>query len=716
MAPAQLSHYFPLPPTRLDTHGSQKSFATSNPSSSASLNKSSMSSLNDSKSLQETLDALWAPPKQVPIRISAPATPIAQHNDLLIDFSCESISTTSSFPTVPSSSTDTSMEISSDGVLSANHSTDASELMKTDCGGQMHRTQTLTQVIVSSFPCVRHSLMSILLKLLASHPELDLNLGPPESSPKQIQVDPTDLIRLSGNGPINILLAGDDEPIQLPPVTYADAANIASRYPELAAKVLNEPLATPVQAHAVLEPEEEAEHYFAPQEASNISVKEEPVLAMPAHTPDQPNWAVAPAAPEDYQPRPCRPRMDRDRGDYSRDYGRNSGRDRNDYGRRQSSGSGFQQDQNEFDAAWQYGGGGGRPSSQRNDSQYHSEQSRGHHQQEDYYNARNGPQRRGWSQEPSYGANDRNHDVPPHMRGRGDDSHDQSFHLPTRPSATRVDSMNTSARVDESAPAGVDEWGATHDPWAAPAEQRPDACAAVVEQKADAWAAPAQEKPAETRHSAPQAAAVDEWMPTHDPWATPAEQPAAARRESHSQPAPSSQSFRSEGERRDAVHTSTQHSEATAPATDEWMPNHDPWAASGDENKGHQQSQQRLEPENKREAPSSIRGGGSPFRDRMNNSTYQPDRSVNEAPFSANVLDVRAPSQVSVAALAAARASDMYDRPERPKARPEPPTSFPSNSTTSSTARRSIGRAPGRRKPRKTRFRPRRMSSPLRAS
>jgi hypothetical protein len=31
MAPAQLSHYFPLPPTRLDTHGSQKSFAASNP-------------------------------------------------------------------------------------------------------------------------------------------------------------------------------------------------------------------------------------------------------------------------------------------------------------------------------------------------------------------------------------------------------------------------------------------------------------------------------------------------------------------------------------------------------------------------------------------------------------------------------------------------------------------------------------------------------------
>ncbi|KAJ6539580.1 hypothetical protein B0H19DRAFT_365513 [Mycena capillaripes] len=199
-APAQLSHYFPLPPTKVDTHSSQKSFATSNSSSSASLHKTSMSSFNKPKeqaSLQETLDALWAPPKHVSVRISAPCTPIAGHDELLIDFSGDSMPSLSSFPTLPSSS-DTSVDMKYSA--SENQSGDVSRFNN---GGPPPRTETLTQ-------------------LLANHPQLGLDLGPLESSPRKVV--PTDLIRQTG--PISILLAGDDEPIQLPPVTYADATNV----------------------------------------------------------------------------------------------------------------------------------------------------------------------------------------------------------------------------------------------------------------------------------------------------------------------------------------------------------------------------------------------------------------------------------------------------------------------------------------------------------
>ncbi|KAJ6490328.1 hypothetical protein C8R47DRAFT_1071270 [Mycena vitilis] len=671
LAPAQLSHYFPLPPTKIDIHDSPKSFS-SDPPSIASQHNMPMSSVKgprEQTSLQETLDALWAPPKHVPVRIAAHATPIAGHDDLLIDFSCDSMPTMSSFPALLSSS-NTSMELKT-----PNQSVD------------VPRTETLTQ-------------------LLANHPQLGLNLAPLQSSPK---FDPTDVrkhsvaririarltrlgqLRRQNGGPISILLAGDDEPIQLPPYTYADAANIAFKYPELAEKVLKEPLATPKNPNAILEPEsepepeEEPEPYFeAPQEVVEPEAEAEPVvLPAPAplvHTFDSPNWAVAPEDPEP-DSRDYRPRRDRnddyvsDRPDYGRDrsdYGRHAsgGRSRpsdsgrpNDSGRRGSSG--FQQNQNDFDATWQYGGngggGGGRPSV--NDSPRYPTQSRGHEENEDYHNARNGPTRRGWSQDqssgndgPSFG-NDGRHDMPPHLRGRGgDDSREQSLRLP---SAARVDSLNASARVDEPASGGGDPFTPTHDPWTAGSTSN-DAWA-VPSSSNNASAAPAELKPVEAVRQESQAEAVDPWMPTHDPWTAPAAQPAAAPRTQPAPapaPAPPSQSFRSDGGGRDSF-----QQEAVAPAADEWMASNDPWACGGNQNQNQGQQSKHLEPENKREPPPSIRGGGSPFRDRMNDSASQPDRSVNEVPFSANVLDVRAPSQASVAALAASRVSDMYDRP-----------------------------------------------------
>ncbi|KAJ6538563.1 hypothetical protein DFH09DRAFT_1177233 [Mycena vulgaris] len=627
-APAQLSHFFPLPPTNLD-----KTPATSNLPSNASLHKASMTSLNQSMgqaSLQETLDALWAPPKHVPVRISAPVSPIAQTDELLIDFSSEPMPTlpslTSSTPTA-FLSRDTSFEIkSSRGVLSGYQSGDSSAFdiaVKTGVveptgGVPMCREETLTQ-------------------LVASHPELDL--GPLDSSSKKASGDAARLDSAHASGCVSFVSVGEDEPVQLPPFTYADATNIATKYPELADRVLNEPLATPVQTNIMLQPDE-AEQFYSPHEAPTSTLPAEPTPAMPDHTPDHPNWALAPDDPESdyYSPRP--PRRDRRESTrhQSSGYAQNQNEfdDRRESSRRQSSG--YTQNQNEFDDQWQSSQGHG-DSSQRNASQRYSGPPRGYDEKEDYKNAVNGPSRRGWSQEPSNSANDRSHDAPPHLRGN--DSHDQSYRLPTRPSGPRMDSMNVAAPVEESAPA-VDEWTSTHDPWA-----------------------PAAEQPAETPQSSTRpgfnSEAVDEWMPKHDAWAVPAEQPKTEAR--GVQGPPSSQSFHlptvPETDRGDAIHASAPLKEDGGSAN-EWVASHDPWAVVADENHGHQP--QMLEPNNKREAPSSIRSGGSPFRDRMNDSANQNDRSVNEERFSTNVLDVRAPSQSSVAALAASHAGEMYDR------------------------------------------------------
>ncbi|KAJ7368557.1 hypothetical protein DFH08DRAFT_982728 [Mycena albidolilacea] len=663
LPPAELSHFFPRPPTTIDASGSQESFATaSDCPSNSSLHRSPMfHESKDPQSLQETLDSLWAPAKPVTVRFSAPPTPIVGHTEMLIDFSEPAPAMISS-----TTSANTSFEVKtgSGGFPSANQS-------DTDMKPDLPRTETLTQ-------------------LLASHPELDF--GPLESSPKRALFN--NIVNQSGSI-TGILLAGDNEPIQLPPVTYADATNIACQYPELADKVLKEPLATPVQVNRLLEPDDEAEGYFsgAPQQAPEASMEPEPV--MPTHTDDSPNWALAPAQPEDYLPRPFGARA-------RTDYGKTSGyRGGGGYERRQSTGGSggtrYQQDQNEFDSQWGYGGGsgggdrsrggddrrGGGGGPTRSSSGRYPEQG-GRGDEQDDYNARNGPQRRGWSQDPSFGGGNGGHDELPHMHrgggGGGNDSYshgdrggDDSYsggggnqRLPIRPSATQMDSWNASAR-DEPAPApasgggggGGDEWSGTErDAWAAAPAEPVQAVwatpvAPTVEEKRDAPAsgdgcnstsapagAPAQDKP--------QSEAVIEWEPTHDPWTAPVTQATPARSASH---APSLPPQQSQSLRREAA-------TAAPPSANEWMANHDPWTSGGDKNQNYnqQQSQKQLEPEKKREAPSSIRGGPSPFRDRVNDN-QTPNRSSNEGSFSANLLDVRAPSQANVAALAASRAN-----------------------------------------------------------
>ncbi|KAJ6515645.1 hypothetical protein C8R45DRAFT_957203 [Mycena sanguinolenta] len=279
-------------------------------------------------------------------------------------------------------------------------------------------------------------------------------------------------------------------------------------------------------------------------------------------------------------------------------------------------------------------------------------------------------------------------------RGGDDDSYGGGGEqrLPTRPSATHTDSWNTSAaRVDEPAApvaggGGADEWSGTdRDAWGAPSEPKQDAravppapqqqdawaapAAPSAEPKQDAWGAPAASPAEEKREapaqdawgappqvqslSAPQAEAI-EWEPTHDPWTAPAEVRNTSQAPAPPPPPPQSQSFHEEQRvvpRREDT-----------PSANEWTAYHDPWASGGNQNQnpGQQQPQKQFESENKLEAPASVRGAASPFRDRINDN--QTSNRSNEESFSANVLDVRTPSQASVAALAASRTNDMYDR------------------------------------------------------
>lgn len=106
-------------------------------------------------SLQETLDALWAPPKYVPVRISAPVSPIVRTDEPLIDFS-EAMPTMPSLltsSTAPSSSGNTSFEVKSNGYQSGNSSVLGIDLKadgREPLGGvRMVREETLTQVIDS---------------------------------------------------------------------------------------------------------------------------------------------------------------------------------------------------------------------------------------------------------------------------------------------------------------------------------------------------------------------------------------------------------------------------------------------------------------------------------------------------------------------------------------------------------------------------------------
>ncbi|KAJ6628950.1 hypothetical protein B0H10DRAFT_1940294 [Mycena sp. CBHHK59/15] len=668
----QLSHFFPLPPTKLESQSSPRNLAAANSPSTVSVHKSAMSSLNESMeqaSLQETLDALWAPPKTVPVRISAPVSPSTPNDRPLIDFTSEPMpalpSTTYSTLVAPCSSQNSSFDdpdssgggsssyLSGDGsafdINVANRNADLSNRLL------MLRENTLTQA--AARPVV-YGGSAVANGLLMRREETMTQM---------------DMANCSGSSDY-VLPPGEDEPIKLPPTTYADAANIATKYPELASKVLHEPLATPSQPRIELEAEETTEHHFVapPQEdANDTSQSIEIVPAMPKHTPDQPNWALAPddPEPEPGQSEPKPPRRGRDRSRRDRD---------RDYNRRQSTG-GFEQNQNEFEDAWQYGRGE-RP--KRRTARRYTEQSRGYDGHEECHSARNGSSRRDWSQEPSFSGNDGSHDLPPHLRPNDSMNNEQPQRLPTRPSLSHMDSLNASAPVVDPA----DDWTASHDSWSATGEQ-----------------------PTETRQaslntlntSAAVADPADEWTASHDPRSPARNQLTETRRVSQSQGPPPSQPYSSVDQPfrlpglvqetdQDSLNTALPRRDEAArdaPAVDEWSATHDPWAVAEDENHAARDHQSHmLDPCNKHEAPSSVRGGGSPFRDRMNDvnphstSVYQNDRSTDDH-FSANVLDVRAPpSQAGVADLAASRAREIHnDRrdPERTRSSNQESDSLP---------------------------------------
>ncbi|TFK43757.1 hypothetical protein BDQ12DRAFT_731741 [Crucibulum laeve] len=80
--------------------------------------------------------------------------------------------------------------------------------------------------------------------------------------------------------------------------TYADATNLAMRFPQLAFEVLNRPL---LSSYNVEKKEPEPEVESTPMTLSPMVAPAPPPVKVPAHTPGKPNWALA---PED---EPCLP-------------------------------------------------------------------------------------------------------------------------------------------------------------------------------------------------------------------------------------------------------------------------------------------------------------------------------------------------------------------------------------------------------------------------
>ncbi|KAJ7228392.1 hypothetical protein GGX14DRAFT_412996 [Mycena pura] len=357
------------------------------------------------------------------------------------------------------------------------------------------------------------------------------------------------------------LVLDNGDLIQFPPITYADATDIASKFPELAAKVLNEPLASPVRAARDVELAEPEGEAIYPR-----SIVVERMALSPPHTPDRPNWALAPDDPESS---PVRTYNDswsrRARGGPP--------------SRRQSST--YAQGQEELEEMGQFG---------RRSSQSERFSGQGH----------------------GVGAGERGHDMPPHLAAEAarDSAMSASFqsYSPSRSSAPPLDAWGPAtgggAPVENSALApAADEWIQIH----------------------DGWAVRGAEKHSEA-HGRPDGAALDEWTPVHDGW--------AVRHDGADQPMEA-------------------HHRPDGGAVNEWTTRHDPWTENHD--------RQTLEPQNKCEAPSRIRGS-SPFRDRMNDSANQSDRSGS---FSADVLYVRPPVQSSIASLAASHAAEMGRRDAR---------------------------------------------------
>ncbi|KAG6842051.1 hypothetical protein C0991_003577 [Blastosporella zonata] len=82
------------------------------------------------------------------------------------------------------------------------------------------------------------------------------------------------------------------EDLQRLVTTYADATNLAIKYPELAQEILTHPIPTPSRPES-----------SKPSQSEHIPKVIKPV-ATPIHHPDRPNWAVAPMEPTNAQPPP----------------------------------------------------------------------------------------------------------------------------------------------------------------------------------------------------------------------------------------------------------------------------------------------------------------------------------------------------------------------------------------------------------------------------
>ncbi|CAK5275465.1 unnamed protein product [Mycena citricolor] len=230
----QMSHFFPHPPSP----------TVSRQSSPAPKGPLPISALEEPMKKLEPGDVLWAPANPVIVRISAPPTP----------------------PPV----TDATATVTPGSVAASPISALTREDSLVDF--------TAEGAIASSTPYASFDLTndSIISDSLMDEESVLVTKRNKRTEVGMIQ----DISNAYINEGSSVVLDTSDGPIQVPPNTYADATNIATRYPDLAAVVLAEPLAgAPNKKHVELPPIQNVE-------------------ATSAHTADCPNWALAPDEPE----------------------------------------------------------------------------------------------------------------------------------------------------------------------------------------------------------------------------------------------------------------------------------------------------------------------------------------------------------------------------------------------------------------------------------
>ncbi|KAF7301909.1 hypothetical protein MIND_00756900 [Mycena indigotica] len=599
----QLSHFFPFPPGETSIpHPAQNNM---------------MTSLNDNMervSLQEALDAVWAPSKRNPVRISAlppQDTPVQEDLEPLIDLSSD-IPSLPSFPTTSSMATITALSIDSD--------------------------TSLEQV----------------------------RFEPVASSPKPSHDDPQNKPYEFGS-----ILVEDGEAIP-PPTTYADATNvgdifsfcfpasnvlflkIANKYPELASKVLKQPLASPSTSphpsRRELDPDETDHSKF------NISVHVERVVvrqsSMPPHTPDRPNWAVAPDEKPSY-----------------RQPGRHSGRPRRDSGVSQH-GSSAHMPMDKPDSRWTFND---NSNFERNGSIGGNEDNRAHNPSPHLSHVH--PSRARNLAGPS--------DGPPYPENSAVDTRVTSqatrYDLQSNESRTNspqqkaLDGRQSSPRAQETLTPPRNHSPASH--WQSRSPSRDGSKVTQSPQKRHELLPSLNQSPARSQYRLA-------WTPTHDGWADQSPPKIHNSLPSGNQ-SPSryrlSESATAHGPRR-----SNPASPVRQEHLNHWTTSHDPWADdrrsthrergthdgrshnnnSSWSNDNSENPDRRLPKPEQKGYPERRRNSPSPFHDRINHSydSYSRDRpgSVPDHSFggSGDVLEAhRVPAQSSIAALAAARAT-----------------------------------------------------------